>query len=55
MIRINLLTERRAVARKGGSARPKMELGASAENLLYISIVVLAVFYCGYKWWSLKN
>lgn len=55
MIRINLLAERRTAARKGGARRPKLELGASAENLLYISIVVLAVFYCGYKWWSLKN
>jgi type IV pilus assembly protein PilN len=55
MIRINLLAERRPAARKGGAKRPKMEMGASVENLLYVSIVVLAVFYCGYKWWSLKN
>ena len=55
MIRINLLTERRAAVRKGRAKRPKIELGSSAENLLDISIVVLAVLYCGYKWWSLKN
>jgi type IV pilus assembly protein PilN len=55
MIRINLLAERRATAGKGGPKLPKMEMGASAENLLYISIVVLAVLFCGYKWWSLNN
>ena len=55
MIRINLLAERRAAPGKGGPKLPKMEMGATAENLLYISIVVLAVLYCGYKWWSLNR
>ena len=55
MIRINLLAERKTSPTKGGAKLPKMEMGASAENLLYISIVVLALLFCGYKWWSLNN
>jgi type IV pilus assembly protein PilN len=55
MIKINLLAERRAAPRKGGPKLPKMDLGASAENLLYISILVLAVLFCAYKWWSLNK
>ncbi len=55
MIRINLLTERRQAQGKGRSRLPKMEIGASAENLLYVAIVVLAVAFCAYTWWSLNH
>jgi type IV pilus assembly protein PilN len=55
MIRINLLAERRPAPGKGGPKLPKMEIGASAENLLYVAIVVMAVVFCGYTWWSLNR
>jgi type IV pilus assembly protein PilN len=55
MIKINLLAERSATPRKGGPKLPKVDLGASAENLLYVSILVLAVLFCAYKWWSLNR
>jgi len=55
MIRINLLAERRTAQGKGGPRLPRMDIGASAENLLYVAIVVLAVAFCGYTWWSLNR
>jgi Tfp pilus assembly protein PilN len=54
MIKINLMAERRTAARRGPSL-PKLEVGASAENLLYVGIIAVAVLFCGYQWWSLSR
>jgi len=54
MIKINLLAERRATPGKVRRT-PKIEVGASAENLLYGAILVLAIVFSGYKWWSLST
>ena len=51
MIKINLLTERRAAPSK--VRVPRIEMGASAENLLYAAILVVAVGFCAFQWWSL--
>lgn len=53
MIKVNLLAERRVAA--GKPRAPKLEVGASAENLLYASVLVFALVFCGYKWWSLSR
>ena len=51
MIKINLLTERRAAPSK--VRVPRIEMGASAENLLYAAILVVALGFCAFQWWSL--
>lgn len=53
MIRINLLSTRKPAASKASRA-PKIEVGASAENLLYAALLVLAIGFCLYQWWSLN-
>lgn len=53
MIKINLLAERRQAAAK--AKRPSLDLGANAENVLYVAIIALAIAFCGYKWWSLNQ
>jgi type IV pilus assembly protein PilN len=53
MIKINLLSERRQATTKARG--PSIDLGANVENMLYIGILVVAVFFCGYKWWSLEQ
>ena len=45
MIKINLLAERPAAPSK--VRVPRIEVGASAENLLYAAILVLALVFCG--------
>jgi type IV pilus assembly protein PilN len=52
MIRINLLSSRKPQASKAKA--PKIEVGASAENLLYAALMVLAIGFCLYQWWSLN-
>jgi type IV pilus assembly protein PilN len=52
MIRINLLSARKPQASKAKA--PKIEVGASAENLLYAALIVLAIGFCLYQWWSLN-
>lgn len=54
MIRINLLSARKAGAAKAKIKGPKIEVGASAENLLYSAMLILALGFCGWQWWSLS-
>ena len=52
MIRINLLSARKPSASK--ARVPKIEVGASAENLLYAALLILSIGFCLYQWWSLN-
>jgi len=52
MIRNNLLSARKPTASKVRA--PKIEVGASAENLLYAAVLILAIGFCLYQWWSLN-
>ena len=53
MIKINLLSERRPAA--GKAKGPSIDLGANVENILYVAILLMALVFCGYKWWSLEQ
>jgi type IV pilus assembly protein PilN len=53
MIKINLLAERKPAPAK--VQMPKVDLGANMENLLYAGLLVFALVFCLYKWWSLNR
>jgi type IV pilus assembly protein PilN len=53
MIRINLLSARKPQAAAAKAKAPKIEVGAGAENLGYAALMILAIGFCLYQWWSL--